>query len=101
MSSNSALKAWVAECEALCKPESVVWCDGSEEERRRLTRQALDGGELIELNQVLLPGCTLHRSAINDVARTERLTYICCPDKEDAGPTNNWLAPVEAYDRLR
>jgi phosphoenolpyruvate carboxykinase (GTP) len=98
---NSTLQAWVDECARLCRPQSVVLCDGSEEEKDRLTRLALEQGELIELNQRALPGSYLHRSAANDVARTERLTYICSRDKDDAGPTNNWMEPREAYDRLR
>ncbi len=98
---NQKLEAWVTERAGLCKPDSVVWCDGSEEERARLTRTALGNGELIELDQKTLPGCYLHRSAVNDVARTEKLTFICCEKKEDAGPNNNWMAPAEAYDRLR
>ncbi|HXH28025.1 MAG TPA: phosphoenolpyruvate carboxykinase (GTP), partial [Candidatus Polarisedimenticolia bacterium] len=99
-SENQALKAWVKEAERLCKPREVVWCDGSEAERDRLTRIALGSGELLELNQKRLPGCYLHRSAPNDVARTEKLTFICATEKGDAGPTNNWMAPAEAYRRL-
>ena len=97
---NKAVAAWVDECARLCSPGSIVWCDGSEEEKERLTKVALESGELIELNQDKLPGCYLHRSAPNDVARTEKLTFICCPEKGDAGPTNNWMAPDEAYERL-
>ncbi|MEE9229092.1 MAG: phosphoenolpyruvate carboxykinase (GTP) [Acidobacteriota bacterium] len=97
---NKAVSAWVDECARLCTPKSIVWCDGSEEEKERLTRAALESGELIELDQDKLPGCYLHRSAPNDVARTEKLTFICCPEKKDAGPTNNWMAPGEAYERL-
>src|SRR5207245_4087527 len=85
----------------LCRPDNVLVCDGSEAEKERLTRLALEAGDLIGLNQDALPGCALHRSAPNDVARTEKLTYICCPDEGDAGPTNNWMAPTEAYERLR
>ncbi len=101
MPANSTLSRWVDECARLCRPDRVVLCDGSEEERDRLTRLALEVGDLVELNQRLLPGCHLHRSAPNDVARTEKLTYICCPEKKDAGPTNNWMEPLEAYARLR
>jgi phosphoenolpyruvate carboxykinase (GTP) len=98
---NTALDAWVEESARLCRPDRIVVCDGSEEERERLTREALDSGELLALNQRLLPGCSLHRSHPNDVARTEKLTFICCPKREDAGPTNNWMEPRDAYDRLR
>ena len=101
MPANSTLSRWVDECARLCRPDRIVLCDGSEEERDRLTRLALETGDLVELNQRLLPGCHLHRSAPNDVARTEKLTYICCPEKKDAGPTNNWMEPPEAYARLR
>jgi phosphoenolpyruvate carboxykinase (GTP) len=97
---NRAVTSWVDECARLCKPDRVVWCDGSAEERARLTQQGLASGDLIELNQEKLPGCTLHRSHPNDVARTEGLTFICCPEKNDAGPNNNWMDPAEAYERL-
>ena len=100
METNSSLSTWVEESARLCSPDQVVWCDGSREERARLTEQALSTGELLELNPQDLPGCTLHRSNPNDVARTEGLTFICCPRKEDAGPTNNWMDPAEAYRRL-
>jgi phosphoenolpyruvate carboxykinase (GTP) len=85
---------------ALCKPDKVVWCDGSEEERARLTQLAVDSGVLIPLNPKKRPGCYLHRSNPNDVARVEHLTFICTPEKEEAGPTNNWMAPAEAYSKL-
>jgi len=84
----------------MCQPDEVVWCDGSEAERERLTRVAVQCGDLITLNQEKLPGCYLHRSALNDVARTENLTFVCTEQKEDAGPNNNWMAPAESYDRL-
>jgi len=98
--SNTAVQNWVKEVAAMCRPENVVWCDGSEAERERLTETALQCGDLIKLNQKAAPGCTLHRSALNDVARTENLTFVCAQEKEDAGPNNNWIAPSEAYDRL-
>ena len=85
---------------ALCKPDHVVWVDGSEEEKDRLTKEALDAGVITPLNQDKLPGCYLHRSNPNDVARVEQLTFICTPTKEEAGPTNNWMSPKEAYDKL-
>ena len=74
-------------------------CDGSEEERERLTKEAFSTGELIPLDQEKLPGCVYHRTAINDVARTENLTFICTHLKGDAGPTNNWMSPEEGYRR--
>ena len=101
MATNRTLNAWVEECERLCRPERVVWCDGSDEERSRLTAEAVRAGELIPLDARRLPGCHLHRSAVNDVARTEKLTFICSENAIDAGPTNNWMAPRQAYDKLR
>ena len=97
MTNNTALKKWVKECAALCQPDNIVWCDGSLEEKERLEKQAFATGELIQLNQEKLPGCVYHRTAKNDVARTEHLTYICTSKKEDAGPNNNWMSPDEGY----
>lgn len=98
---HSKLILWVEEVAELCQPERVVWCDGSEEEKRRLEQKAISTGELIELNKDKLPGCFLHRSAHNDVARVESLTYICTTHRDDAGPTNNWMAPKVAYEKAR
>src|SRR5262250_2184368 len=97
---NKALLDWVRDCAALLKPDRVVWCDGSEAERERLTKYAVDTGVLLPLNPQKRPGCYLHRSNPNDVARVEHLTFICTPTKEGAGPTNNWMAPEEAYGKL-
>ena len=99
MTNHIALKQWIEECVELCQPDKIVWCDGSEAERERLEREAFATGELIQLNQEKLPGCVYHRTAVNDVARTEHLTYICTSRKEDAGPTNNWMSPKEGYER--
>ncbi len=96
---KEALK-WIDEMAGLCKPDKVVWIDGSEAEKQRLTDQALSTGELHLLDQEKLPGCVLHRTAENDVARTEHLTFICTRKEEDAGPTNNWMAPAEAYAKV-
>ena len=98
--SSRALRDWVNEVAALTKPDAIVWCDGSEAEKKRFTAQAVDAGILIELNQKKRPGCYLHRSDPNDVARTEQLTFVCTPNKIDAGPTNNWSDPTETYARL-
>jgi phosphoenolpyruvate carboxykinase (GTP) len=84
----------------LCKPDKVVFCDGSEDEKNRLTELALSEGTLAALNQQKLPGCYIHHSNPNDVARVENLTFICTPTKEEAGPTNNWMAPADAYAKL-
>jgi phosphoenolpyruvate carboxykinase (GTP) len=99
MSEHRELSQWVREMANMCQPDRVVWIDGSEEEKERLTQEALATGELTRLNQELLPGCVYHRTAANDVARTEDLTYICSSRKEDAGPTNNWMSPEEGYRR--
>jgi phosphoenolpyruvate carboxykinase (GTP) len=99
VTNHIALKQWIEECVELCQPDKIVWCDGSEAERERLEREAFATGELIQLNQEKLPGCVYHRTAVNDVARTEHLTYICTSRKEDAGPTNNWMSPKEGYER--
>jgi len=98
---NKSLDAWVKEMVAMCQPDQVVWCDGSEDERKRLTEYAVSKGILIPLNPKAHPGSYLHRSSPNDVARVEHLTFICSPKKEDAGPTNNWMAPDEAYAKLK
>ena len=96
MAINPAIERWVNDVRAITRPDQVVFCDGSEAERARLVRECLASGELIELNQQKLPGCYLHRSAPHDVARTEHLTFICTSRRDDAGPTNNWMSPVEA-----
>ncbi|HEY3299114.1 MAG TPA: phosphoenolpyruvate carboxykinase (GTP), partial [Armatimonadota bacterium] len=100
MVANSSVNQWIDEMATLCQPDRIVWCDGSVEEKKRLTAEALSTGELLELNQDKLPGCYLHRTAKNDVARTEHLTFICTEKPEDVGPTNNWMKSDEAYAKL-
>jgi phosphoenolpyruvate carboxykinase (GTP) len=100
MSVRQDVERWVNEIEALVQPDRVVWCDGSEEERARLTAECVATGELIALNQEKMPGCYLHRSSPTDVARTEHLTFICTPEKAQAGANNNWWAPSEARAKL-
>lgn len=97
---NTVVEAWVSEMASLCKPKSILWCDGSEAEKERFTQETLQTGELESLNPQKLPNCFLHRSDPNDVARTEDLTFICTPRREEAGPTNNWMEPGEAYKKL-
>jgi phosphoenolpyruvate carboxykinase (GTP) len=101
LTKNQALLDWVGEMARLTQPDRIHWCDGSEAERAALTAQAVEQGILIPLNQKKRPGCYLHRSNPNDVARVEHCTFICTPTKEQAGPTNNWMAPDEAYAKLR
>jgi phosphoenolpyruvate carboxykinase (GTP) len=100
-SKHAGIQRWVDEVKALTTPDQVVWCDGSPEERARLTQECVKTGELIELNQQKMPGCYLHRSASHDVARTEHLTFVCTNHKDDAGPNNNWMPPSEAREKLR
>ena len=100
LTSNAHLLKWVREMSALTKPDRVVWCDGSKAEKDKLTAEAVEQKIIEPLNQEKLPGCYLHRSNPNDVARVENLTFICTPTKHDAGPTNNWMDPKEAYEKL-
>ena len=98
---HAAMQAWVKEMAEMCRPDGIYWCDGGEEEAKRLTAEALASGELIELNQKLLPGCVYHRTALNDVARTEDLTFICTDKKDDATPINNWKSRQDGYAEAR
>jgi phosphoenolpyruvate carboxykinase (GTP) len=101
LTTNPHVTQWIDRCIDLCKPDKVVWIDGSEEQLETLRQEAFGTGELIELNQEKLPGCVYHRSALNDVARVESRTYICSRKQEDAGPTNNWMEPQQMKDMLR
>ncbi len=101
LTSNKYVLDWVADCAELCRPDQVVWLTGSEEELEALRRQAVADGSIIKLNEEKLPGCYYHRSDPSDVARVEGRTYICCERQEDAGPTNNWMAPDEMKAKLR
>ena len=100
MYKNVYVNEWVEQMAKMTQPDSIVWIDGSEEERERLTKQAVSTGEMMELNSEKLPGCLYHRTAENDVARVEHLTFICTSKKEDAGPTNNWMEKSAAYAKL-
>ncbi|MGI5904729.1 MAG: phosphoenolpyruvate carboxykinase (GTP) [Candidatus Pararuminococcus gallinarum] len=101
LTKNKNVLDWVDEMAALTKPDKIVWLDGSEEQLSELRDQAIATGEMERLNEEKLPGCLLHRTAINDVARVEGRTFICSREKENAGPTNNWEDPKVMYPKLR
>ena len=98
---NTHLSRWVDEMARMCKPDRVYWCDGSDEERERLLREAVDAGTLMPLDPSKRPNSFYSRSNPNDVARTEELTFVCTPTREGSGPTNNWMDPGEMYAKLR
>ena len=100
MTNNKYITDWVKEMAAMTKPDNIVWIDGSEEQAEALRKEACSTGEMIKLNEELLPNCYLHRTAINDVARVENRTFICTKTKEDAGNINNWMDPKECYAKL-
>ena len=101
LTTNKAVLDWIDEQVALTKPDKVVWIDGSEAQLEELRKEGMATGEMIKLNEEILPGCYYHRSAPNDVARVEDRTFICCKKKEDAGPTNNWMDPDEMRALLK
>ncbi len=100
MTTNKTVLAWIDEMKALVNPDNVVFIDGSDEQVEKLRAEAVAIGELEKLNEELLPDCYLHRTKVNDVARVEGRTFICAKTKENAGPTNNWMDPEEAYKML-
>ena len=100
LTSNKSLLAWLDEKVELTKPSKIVWIDGSKEQIDALKAEAVETGEMIKLNEELLPDCYLHRTAENDVARVEDRTLICSKKEEDAGPTNHWMEPSKAYKML-
>ena len=100
LTTNKSILDWVDDKIALVKPDEVIWVDGSEEQLEKFRADAVASGEMIKLNQEKLPGCYLHRTAVNDVARVEGRTFICTKTKAAAGPTNNWMDPQEAYKML-
>ena len=100
MTQNRYVLNWIDEMAKMTRPSKIVWIDGTEQQAEELRSEACSSGELTKLNQELLPGCYLHRTAINDVARVEGRTFICTRKKEDAGNINNWMDPKECYAKL-
>lgn len=101
LTNNKNVTQWVDEMVALCNPDEVIWIDGSEKQLNELREEAVKTKELIKLNEEKLPGCYLHRTQPNDVARVEDRTFICSKTKQEAGPTNNWCDPDEMYTKLK
>ena len=97
---NKYILSWIEEMADMCRPDAIVWIDGTEKQAEQLRDKACASGEIIKLNQEKLPNCYLHRTAINDVARVEGRTFICTKSKEDAGNINNWMDPDECRSRL-
>ena len=100
LTNNKAVLSWIDEMTAITKPDKIVWITGEEEQLDALREQAVKEGILIKLNPDKLPGCYLHRTDPDDVARVEDRTFICCEKEEDAGPTNHWVEPKEMYERM-
>ncbi len=94
---NGKVNEFVAQSAELLKPDQIVWIDGSEAQLEDLRQQAMSTGEIVKLNQEKLPNCYYHRTAVNDVARVEGRTFICSREQKNAGATNNWMAPDQAY----
>jgi phosphoenolpyruvate carboxykinase (GTP) len=97
---SKPIEQWVDQAAQLTKPQQIVWCDGSAREYEGMIEQMLREGHTARLNPASYPNCYLHRSNPNDVARTEQVTFICTREKGDAGPTNHWMAPAEAKQKV-
>ncbi len=97
---STPLEQWVEEVARTTRPDRIVWCDGTEGEEQQIAEQMLRDGSTLRLNPRTYPNCYLHRSNPNDVARTEHVTFICTREKSDAGPTNNWMSPAEAKQKV-
>ena len=97
LTNNKKVLDFINETKALCQPDEIVWIDGSEAQLEALRAQAVEEKILIKLNQDKLPGCYLHRTTVNDVARVEGRTFICSKNKEDSAPINNWMETGEAF----
>ena len=100
LTENKAVLSWIDEMAAITKPDQIVWITGEEDQLEALREQAVQEGILIRLNQEKLPGCYLHRTDPDDVARVEDRTFICCRNEEQAGPTNHWMDPKEMYKKM-
>jgi phosphoenolpyruvate carboxykinase (GTP) len=100
MTDNKFVLAFVEKYRKLFQPDEVVWVDASTEQRKLLVSEGIASGEIIKLSNSLMPGCLYHRTAVNDVARVENRTFICTKNRDDAGITNNWIEPAEAYATL-
>ncbi len=100
LTTNKSILDWIKEKAELVKPDNIVWIDGSKEQLDALHAEACKTGEMIKLNEELLPDCYLHRTKPNDVARVEDRTLICTPTEEEAGPTNHWMEPSKCYEML-
>jgi len=101
LAANECVRKWVKECVAMCQPSNIIWCDGSLPERQALFDLGVKQEIFTRLNQEKRPGCYLHRSNPNDVARSEHLTFICTPGEDMVGPTNNWMESKAAYAKMR
>ena len=100
LTKKEAVLRWMEEMAAMTQPDRIVWITGEEEQLEALRKQAVEEGILIKLNEYKLPGCYLHRTDPDDVARVEDRTFICCEREEDAGPTNHWMDPKEMYEKM-
>lgn len=100
LTNNNYVLDWINQMAALTTPDTIVWVDGSDEQLDEIRAVGMRTGEMIRLNEEKLPGCFLHRSDKNDVARVEDRTFICCKNQKDAGPTNNWMDPDLMYKKL-
>ena len=100
ITNNKFVNAWIDEMAAMVQPDKIVLITGEEDQLEALRKESCETGEMIKLNEELLPNCYLHRTAVNDVARVEDRTFICTPTKEEAGNINNWMDPKECYAKL-
>ncbi|NLT18384.1 MAG: phosphoenolpyruvate carboxykinase (GTP) [Clostridiales bacterium] len=100
MTNNKEILDFIDKYSKILTPDRIVWIDGTKEQKAALTEEAASTGEIIKLNEKLLPGCVYHRTAVNDVARVEHRTFICSKEQKNAGPTNNWMDPESAYKML-